>query len=69
LIVGVDGSGIKVSNRGEWMRQAWGIRRGWIKGVILGDSQGNIVDILNSKPDILFEKNDAQPLGFGKILS
>lgn len=23
LIVGIDGSGLKVSNRGEWMRQAW----------------------------------------------
>lgn len=45
LIVGADGSGIKVSNRGEWMRQKWKVRRGWIKIVILGDKDGNIVDI------------------------
>lgn len=45
LIVGIDGSGVKVSNRGEWMRQVWDVRRGWIKVVILGDSKGNIVDI------------------------
>lgn len=45
LIVGIDGSGIKVSNRGEWMRQKWGVRRGWIKVVILGDISGNILDI------------------------
>lgn len=45
LIAGVDGTGEKVSNRGEWMRQAWGVRRGWIKVVILGDTDGNIVDI------------------------
>jgi len=31
LIVGMDGSNEKVSNRGEWIRQQWHIRRGWIK--------------------------------------
>lgn len=45
LIVGVDGSGIKVSNRGEWMRDKWKVKRGWIKVVVLGDSKGNIVDV------------------------
>lgn len=45
LIVGFDGTGLKVGNRGEWIRQVWKIRRGWIKVVILGDDKGNIVDI------------------------
>lgn len=45
LVVGADGSGIKVSNRGDWIREAWNIRRGWIKVVILGDANGNIVDV------------------------
>ena len=45
LVVGVDGSGLKVSNRGEWIRQKWKVRRGWVKVVILGDTEGNIVDI------------------------
>lgn len=45
LTVGCDGSGIKVSNRGEWMREKWAVRRGWIKVVIMGDTTGNIVDI------------------------
>jgi len=45
IIVGVDGSGIKVSNRGEWIRQKYKIRRGWIKVVIMGDVKGKIVDI------------------------
>jgi hypothetical protein len=45
LIVGGDGTGHKVSNRGEWIRHMWRIRRGWIKIVILGDDNGNIVDI------------------------
>jgi len=37
--------GMKVSNRGEWIREKWRIRRGWIKVVIMGDTKGNIVDI------------------------
>lgn len=45
LIVGIDGSGEKVSNRGDWIRKQWNIHRGWIKVVILGDIDGNIVDI------------------------
>lgn len=45
LIVGCDGSGIKVSNRGEWMRQKWKVRRGWIKVVIMGTTEGDIIDI------------------------
>ena len=44
LTIGVDGTGIKVTNRGEWIRQKWQIRRGWIKAVILGDTEGNVVD-------------------------
>jgi len=45
VIVGSDGTGEKVSNRGEWMRNKWKVRRGWIKVVILGDEDGNVRDI------------------------
>ena len=45
LVVGADGTGIKVSNSGQWIREAWDIRRGWIKVVVLGDAKGNIVDV------------------------
>jgi len=45
LVVAVDGSGERVSNRGEWIRQKWGKRRGWIKVVIMGDAKGEVVDI------------------------
>ncbi|RLG39329.1 MAG: hypothetical protein DRN91_00150 [Candidatus Alkanophagales archaeon] len=27
----VDSSGVKVANRGEWIRHKWKVRRGWIK--------------------------------------
>lgn len=46
LVVGIDGSGIKSSTRGEWLRQKYAIRRGWIKVVLMGDVCGNIVDIV-----------------------
>ncbi|PIN78422.1 IS5/IS1182 family transposase [Candidatus Woesearchaeota archaeon CG10_big_fil_rev_8_21_14_0_10_33_12] len=52
LVTGIDGSGMKVSNRGEWIRQKWAVRRGWIKVVILGDVDGNIVDIRVGNEDV-----------------
>lgn len=45
LVVGIDGTGNKVSNRGEWIRHVWKVRRGWIKIVIMGSIDGKIVDI------------------------
>lgn len=53
LIVGGDGSGIKVTNRGDWIREVWNAKRkGWIKVVILGDTEGNIVDIRVGNEDL-----------------
>ncbi len=31
IVLAVDASGIKVSNRGEWMRHKWKVRRGYLK--------------------------------------
>jgi hypothetical protein len=31
VVIAIDSSGIKVTNRGEWMREVWKIHRGWIK--------------------------------------
>ena len=31
FVIAVDSTGIKVSNRGEWMREKWQVHRGWIK--------------------------------------
>lgn len=45
MIVSCDGSGMKAGNRGEWIRQKWKVRRGWIKVVIMGNTDGDIVDI------------------------
>ena len=45
MVVGTDGTGEKVTNRGEWMRQKHKVRRGWIKVVIIGNKKGRVVDI------------------------
>ncbi|PKK85860.1 MAG: IS5/IS1182 family transposase [Thermoplasmata archaeon HGW-Thermoplasmata-1] len=44
-VAGCDGTGIKVTNRGEWIRQKWDVRRGWIKVTLLGDEKGDILDV------------------------
>ena len=31
LVIAVDSTGIKVANRGEWMRHKWHVRRGYLK--------------------------------------
>lgn len=70
IYVGNDGSGIKVSNRGEWMRQKWRVRRGWIKAVITVDVEGKklldieVFDKGDSEPDI-FERHVKKLIGKG----
>jgi len=56
-VVGCDGTGIKVSNRGEWMRQKWKVRRGWIKVVTLANKRGKIIDVRVGIED--FNENQA----------
>jgi len=45
-IVGSDATGIKVSNRGEWMRHKWKVQRGWIKVTMLANKEGKIIDVV-----------------------
>lgn len=37
VIIAADASGVKVTNRGEWMREKWRVHRGWIKAHIAVD--------------------------------
>lgn len=61
VLVGIDGSGMKVSNRGEWIRQKWKVRRGWVKIVIMGTQEGDIVDVKVGN-ESLNEKTKARTL-------
>lgn len=31
VVIAVDSTGVRVTNRGEWMREKWNTHRGWIK--------------------------------------
>lgn len=54
IVAGADGSGIKVTNRGEWMRTIWSDKpvKGWIKVTILGNTKGDIVDVKIGNEDL-----------------
>ena len=59
MIVALDSTGMKVSNRGEWMREKWKRRRGWIKVHIVVDAK--------SKKLLAMEITDERT-GDGKML-
>lgn len=61
MIAGIDGSGMKVSNRGEWIREKWKVKRGWVKITILGDIHGNIIDVIVGSEE-RDEREDAREL-------
>jgi hypothetical protein len=41
MVIAVDSTGVKVTNRGEWLREKWKIHRGWIKVHIAVDTETN----------------------------
>ena len=43
VIIAVDSTGFQVTNRGEWMREKWQVRRGWIKVHAMIDVETNQV--------------------------
>jgi len=59
IVLAVDGSGIKVSNRGEWIRHKWKVRRGYLKIHIA-------VDVKRKK--ILALKVTNEKVGDGRML-
>ena len=40
VVVSLDSSGVKVSNRGDWIRRKWKVRRGWVKVHLAVDEGG-----------------------------
>ncbi len=41
--IAIDSTGIKAFNRGEWMRQKWAVRRGWVKLHITCDISNHLI--------------------------
>lgn len=59
FVIAVDSSGVKVANRGEWIRHKWKVRKGWIKVHIAVD--------VNTKEVVSIEITD-ESVGDGKML-
>jgi hypothetical protein len=53
VTIAVDSTGIKVSNRGEWIRQKWAVERGFIKVHLAVDVKtGKILSMEVTKEDV-----------------
>jgi hypothetical protein len=53
VTIAVDSTGIKVSNRGEWIRQKWAVKRGFIKVHLAVDVKtGKILSMEVTKEDV-----------------
>ncbi|HVC26860.1 MAG TPA: IS5 family transposase [Nitrososphaerales archaeon] len=57
VTIAVDSTGIKVSNRGEWIRQKWAVKRGFIKVHLAVDVKtGKILSMEVTKEDVPDER-------------
>jgi hypothetical protein len=45
VVVAIDSTGVKVTNRGEWMREKWHRHRGWIKVHLAVDVNGGPIAV------------------------
>ncbi|MGH9920675.1 MAG: IS5 family transposase, partial [Nitrososphaerales archaeon] len=53
VTIAVDSTGIKVSNRGEWIRQKWAVKRGFLKVHLAVDTKrGKILSMEVTKEDV-----------------
>jgi hypothetical protein len=54
VTIAVDSTGIKVSNRGEWIRQKWAVKRGFVKFHIAVDVKtGKMLSVEVTKEDVV----------------
>jgi hypothetical protein len=62
VILAVDASGIKVSNRGDWIRRKWKVRRGYLKIHIAVDVKRKKILALNVTNEKVGDGRMLQPL-------
>ena len=62
LVLAVDASGVKVSNRGDWMRRKWKIRRGYLKIHIAVDVKRKKILALEVTDEKVGDERMLQPL-------
>jgi hypothetical protein len=62
LVIAVDASGVKVSNRGDWMRRRWKMRRGYLKIHIAVDVKRKKILALEVTDEKVGDERMLQPL-------
>jgi hypothetical protein len=62
LVIAVDASGVKVSNRGDWMRRRWRTRRGYLKIHIAVDVKRKKILALEVTDEKVGDERLLQPL-------
>jgi IS5 family transposase len=62
LVIAVDASGIKVTNRGDWMRRKWKMRRGYLKIHIAVDVKRKKILALEVTDEKVGDERMLQPL-------
>ena len=62
LVIAVDASGVKVSNRGDWMRRRWKMRRGYLKIHIAVDVKRKRILALEVTDEKVGDERMLQPL-------
>ena len=62
VVLAVDASGIKVSNRGDWMRRKWKVRRGYLKIHIAVDTKRKRILALEVTDEKVGDGRMLQPL-------
>jgi len=58
----IDSTGFKITNRGEWMRQKWAVRRGWIKLHIAVDVRTKKIISLEVTDESVGDSREFKPL-------
>ena len=62
VVVAIDSTGIKVTNRGEWMREKWRIHRGWIKVHVVIDRKSREILAMDVTDKTISDKACCIPL-------
>jgi len=62
IVIAADSSGIKVANRGEWIRKRWNVRRGFIKMHIAVDKETREIVAMKVTKEYVHDSKKLMPL-------
>lgn len=62
IVIAADSSGIKVANRGEWIRKKWHVRRGFVKMHIAVDKESKEIVAMKVTKEHVHDSKKLMPL-------